>query len=427
MKKTFYGLLLFIVSQSCSKTSSNSNNGGGPASISSLSYVDGIIGDTVKIAGVNFSPTSSNNTVEFNAVKAFVVSSTSSAIIAVVPPGATTGNVTVTVNGQPAGNPQLFTVVAVNVFTTGYDINYAGVVFRNGALIQNITVPGAKVVLTSVYVSGSDVYVCGNIQNTSTGKFTVAYWKNGSEVDLAKGSAFVTLATSICVSGNDVYVSGNDSTLLLKYWKNGNSVNLLNQNFPYATTSAIYVSGSNVYVTGFYYTSFILPSVGDYWKNGIEVKLNTTNTGTGISNILPIYVSGNDVYVAGTQLTYNATHDTTKDQAVYWKNGVKVDLGQVDDGSSTSGIYVSGNDVYVSGNGDEDSSFYWKNGNITTLTPAQNAIAAITGDGPNIYFLGIAVESNVGIWGYWINGTFVNIPSNIALNNLLGIYLQKTP
>ncbi len=129
----------------------------------------------------------------------------------------------------------------------------------------------------------------------------------------------MTLATSICVSGNDVYVSGNDSTLLLKYWKNGNSVNLLNQSFPYATTSAIYVSGSDVYVTGFYYTSFMLPPLGGYWKNGVEVKLNTTNAETGISNILPLYVSANDVYVAGTQLTYNATHDTTKDQAVYWK------------------------------------------------------------------------------------------------------------
>ncbi len=102
-----------------------------------------------------------------------------------------------------------------------------------------------------------------------------------------------------------------------------------------------------------------------------------------------------------------------------------MDLSQVDDGSSASGIYVSGNDVYISGNGNEDSSFYWKNGNINTLTPAQNAIAAITGDGPNIYFLGIAVESNVGVWGYWINGTFVNIPSNVALDNLPGIYLPK--
>lgn len=56
-------------------------------------------GDTIIIKGQNFSEVAANNTVKFNGVTATVVSATATEIKVVVPAGATSGSITVTVNG----------------------------------------------------------------------------------------------------------------------------------------------------------------------------------------------------------------------------------------------------------------------------------------------------------------------------------------
>jgi hypothetical protein len=71
---------------------------------------------------------------------------------------------------------------------------------------------------TSIFVSGSDVYVAGNESSEINKK--ALYWKNGQKVYLTDGREY-SEAYSIFVSGSDVYVAGTNG-----YWKNGQKVEL---------------------------------------------------------------------------------------------------------------------------------------------------------------------------------------------------------
>jgi hypothetical protein len=221
-------------------------------------------------------------------------------------------------------------------------------------------------------------------------------------------------------------VTGDDGTGVPKYWKNGTPVILINQTYLDAGTSSVFVSGSDVYTTGMYYSSNTAPTVGAFWKNGVQVKLTISNPAVDILNNLPMFVSGTDVYVAGTLSTLNSTQY----QAVYWKNGAEFDLGHPGDGSMANGIYVSGSDVYAAGYQLTANTYipgYWKNASMVALPQSQGAIFGIAGDGSNTYMVGFTISSNTRIWGYWMNDVFNSIPSNIDLTSLSGIFLQKAP
>src|SRR4029077_4097016 len=68
-------------------------------------------GTSVTISGANFGATQGTSTVKFNGIAAVPTSWSATSIIAVVPAGATTGNVVVTVGGV-ASNGVSFTVTA---------------------------------------------------------------------------------------------------------------------------------------------------------------------------------------------------------------------------------------------------------------------------------------------------------------------------
>lgn len=76
--------------------------------ITSIDPIKGKVGGPVTITGTDFSTTPSENIVKFNGVEAIVTESTATTIITIVPAGATTGNVTVTRDGE--SNGVLFTV-----------------------------------------------------------------------------------------------------------------------------------------------------------------------------------------------------------------------------------------------------------------------------------------------------------------------------
>jgi len=68
------------------------------------------IGAEITIFGTNFSDIISENQVSFNGINATITSATSNALTVTVPDGATTGPISVTVNGETAQGPE-FTVV----------------------------------------------------------------------------------------------------------------------------------------------------------------------------------------------------------------------------------------------------------------------------------------------------------------------------
>lgn len=76
--------------------------------ITSIDPTSGKVGETVTITGTDFSTTPEDNEVRFNGVQASVTASTATTITTIVPAGATTGNITVTRDGE--SNGVLFTV-----------------------------------------------------------------------------------------------------------------------------------------------------------------------------------------------------------------------------------------------------------------------------------------------------------------------------
>jgi YD repeat-containing protein len=119
-------------------------------SITALSPASGEVGNTVRIAGINFGATQGTSTVTFNGTSASATSWAQNGIVVTVPTGATTGNVLVNVGGI-ASNGSSFTLIA-------------------GPSITSLS-PPSGVVGTSVTISGTNF---GGSQGTNTISFNGA-------------------------------------------------------------------------------------------------------------------------------------------------------------------------------------------------------------------------------------------------------------
>lgn len=98
-------LLLILVAAACTKTDVTPS----PV-ISSFTPSSGPTNSSVIITGKNFSTTPANNEVRFNGAVGVVTTSNSTSITVKVPDDATTGIITVTVNGQSGLSHDLFTL-----------------------------------------------------------------------------------------------------------------------------------------------------------------------------------------------------------------------------------------------------------------------------------------------------------------------------
>jgi gliding motility-associated-like protein len=94
--------------------------------ISGFLPTSGPIGSTVTIAGTNFSIIPSDNTVLFNITPAIVTASTSTSITTIVPTGATTGKISVTVNCTTVQSATDFIVPSAQNFITQWNLATAG-------------------------------------------------------------------------------------------------------------------------------------------------------------------------------------------------------------------------------------------------------------------------------------------------------------
>src|SRR5204863_2248 len=103
--------------------------------ISSLTPTSAAVGASVTIAGSAFGSTQGTSTVKFNTTTATVTTWGAASIVAVVPVGATTGNVVVTVAGVPSSGTS-FSVVPAPSITT--------LTPSSGAVGVSVTIAGAS-------------------------------------------------------------------------------------------------------------------------------------------------------------------------------------------------------------------------------------------------------------------------------------------
>jgi hypothetical protein len=297
------------------------------------------------------------------------------------------------------------TTAGAGIYIGGYEstINANGQTFQ----VAKIWKDGKATALTdgthdaavqSVFVTATDVYAVGYKYLDDDQTPIATLWKNGVATALA---TTYSQANGVFVSGNDVYVCGNVQAGHIQdavVWKNGvvNSLPSIKIIYGtvniYAYANSIYVSGDNVYVSG-------VDSTATIWHNGIPGYLpgGTFSSQRETDEANNVYVSGSDVFAAGSVNGGNYNN-----VAVIWKNGGTTELtSKANSDGIAYGVYANGASVYAVGeekgtNGDANFiAKYWKNGTGnqistyagTKLSSYESQANAIAGSGADTYIL----------------------------------------
>ncbi len=212
----------------------------------------------------------------------------------------------------------------------GVDIHMVGYTAQTGIYRKNQTEtplpaldPNEDTRPTAIHVSGSDVYISGNLRRKTGHIYSsrAVYWKNGTLFQLAvPDTSKSSFARDIIVDGSDVYIAGmvghSDGGYTASYWKNGVRIDM-----PTARSSAasITLSDGDIYIGGGYHDG--TASVPCYWKNGVLVPLTALVDGLP-TRLGSIAVAGADVYAAGQ----GRTSQFGREKGVYWRNGTLTQL-----------------------------------------------------------------------------------------------------
>ncbi|MDR0499043.1 MAG: Ig-like domain-containing protein [Holophagales bacterium] len=236
--------------------------------------------------------------------------------------------------------------------------------------------------IASIFVTDDDVvYAAGHEYATGTDFYKprdpiAMIWKNGVPQRLTEGNND-TVISSIFVSGNDVYVGGSyfydnaSRSNLATVWKNGiqecvaeslqdSYWGYLGADMRQSSVSSVFISNNKVYLSGS--ENYSINPIAVLWTDGNRTRLTAPPfTNSSSSSAASVYVSDNNVYVAGSERNGN----TGVTHAMLWKNGVPQQLSIGDYGGVARSVFVSGNDVYVTGRQLQNSgtlATLWVNG-----------------------------------------------------------------
>ncbi len=209
------------------------------------------------------------------------------------------------------------------VYVAGTEYNGSKFVAKlwTNTTVTNLTTGTNNGEAKSVYVSGGIIYVVIHEQQ-SNGKYEVKLWKkNGATITTTSVSntSYDSRASSVFVSGTDVYVGGQVASTINNFgyratvWKNGVATYLTDGAYT-ANVNSVFVSGTNVYAAGFKFNG--TNSIALSWKNSVETQLSIGNN-TAYST--SVYVYGTDVYVGGCE--QNPNYSNVANMGRVWKNG----------------------------------------------------------------------------------------------------------
>jgi|AntRauTorckE6833_2_1112554.scaffolds.fasta_scaffold00149_11 Tol biopolymer transport system component/chitodextrinase len=140
--------------------------------ITNVSPLSGTPGSTVIISGANFSSVASDNNVQFNGVRAELNSASETELSAIVPGDATTGTITVAVNGYTVEGPS-FTVEAeqqpktleVVISTEGSDLDENGYTLSVTGQDDRFVKPNENVMYSEILENSVQVELTGIAEN----------------------------------------------------------------------------------------------------------------------------------------------------------------------------------------------------------------------------------------------------------------------
>jgi YD repeat-containing protein len=285
-------------------------------SITSLSPNTGAVGSSITVAGSNFGATQGNGNVKFNGTTATITSWSASSIVAVVPAGATTGNVVVTAAGGVSSGGVTFTVtpapaissLSPNSGAIGSSVTIAGSNFGPSQGNGSVKFNGKTETITSWSSTSIGVSVLtgtttGNVVVTAAGgvaspgvPFTVTPAPNITSLSVASG----VVGTPITISGANFGSSAGSVTF------NGGAA---------APTSWSASSISVVVPPSATTGNVVVIALGGVGSNGISFTVPPSITGlspnSGIAGT-PVTISGNTFGTSqGTStVTFNGTAGT---------------------------------------------------------------------------------------------------------------------
>lgn len=148
-------------------------------SITSFTPASGFAGDNITISGTNFSETPSSLTVQFNGTTAAVSSSSKNEIMVTVPANATSGKISVSLNGKTASSSVDFTVLQMPAITSfspvsgpvGASVTITGTNFSTTPSDQVVKFNGTAATVTNATSTSLTVTVPAD---ATTGKITVS-------------------------------------------------------------------------------------------------------------------------------------------------------------------------------------------------------------------------------------------------------------
>ncbi len=181
--------------------------------ITAFTPTEGIVGTAVTITGTNFSVTTSENTVRFNGVNATVTTATTTQLTAIVPPTATTGKITVTVNGNTATSATDF-VVLPNIIsftptggTVGTTVTITGTTFSATISDNIVRFNGIDATVTTATTTQLTAIVPST---ATTGKITVTVNGNTatSTTDFVVLPSIISFTPAAGIVGTTVTITG---------------------------------------------------------------------------------------------------------------------------------------------------------------------------------------------------------------------------
>ncbi|MBD1422033.1 hypothetical protein [Sphingobacterium chuzhouense] len=277
--------------------------------------------------------------------------------------------------------PSDITVASDDVYVIGIenkepsvsDFPPKALLWKNGKRSELRTPETKHEEATSVFISGTDVYVAGSYIPMDGEKRIGVVWKNGDTFMVTDGKESTTFA-DIFVSGNDVYTVGHENKkggIVSKYWKNGKAVTLSTED---VTTYAksIAVDGADIYILGYVDNLSTEGRSLKLWKNGKADKLIS---GRSVIRGGKVVVDKGDVYACGYEQV------GSKYEPRFFKNSVQQPLDDFNSGHTYAvDLQVNQGNTLVLGSMNTDQtvkSVLWMNGQPVNLYDLENDISLL--------------------------------------------------
>ncbi len=296
------------------------------ATISGFTPSEALPGATVTITGTNFSTVTTDNTVLFNATPATVKTATATQLTVVVPQGATSGPIKVTINKHTVAS-QPFKVIGLPASLTWEELNTPAAV---GDIVMSASADSVVVFANSVPVNDPIIPHLFRIKNgVVTDIYSSLGISFGGASSLTNGTnAFYMLSAGHVYRSEDgltwksLYIPQNVPTFILGVTTKDNEIVAHDYNTAYVSTdkgstwntqssvnpgSNQYAAGSSIYLNqaagGYYYSiPFTLPidlpitrsTDGINWTTARGQVGNTFDASNGYYDVLA--ASGNNVF-----------------------------------------------------------------------------------------------------------------------------------